>query len=190
MTRYSFAVAAVLALAAGSAQAGAIDMNLSNDLAGIEYRQSQPNNLGFNASWLHRARTDKGDFPKTANLFGLGVNVSQQASQQLQVSVGGKAVYLRHDGEGNGAFGLGGSFRYGLPGNERVGLGGRLYFAPRVTSFGDLEGYLETGVRLDYLVLRQAAIYVGYRDIQVDVKDVKGSLKFDSQAHVGLELLF
>lgn len=190
MKRVSLLAAAMMAATAGVAQAGALDLGLNNDTFAMEYRQSQPNYLGFNLGWVHRTDTSKGDYPKGADLYSMGLNVTQQSTQQLQVSLGAKAIYLDYDNGGDGALALGGSFRYGLPGNERVGIGGRLYFAPRVTSFSEMQNYLETGIRLDYLVMiRQAAVYVGYRNVTVDYKTVK-NVEFDNDVHVGMELLF
>ena len=70
-------------------------------------------------------------------------------------------------------------------------LGGRAwaFYAPTVSSFSDLDGYLEYGVSVDYQLIRQAFIVLGYRKLEAEL-DVGADAKIESSGFFGLRMVF
>ena len=72
---------------------------------------------------------------------------------------------------------------------NRFGIGGDVFYAPKITSFLDSEEYTEWNVRADYQLLAQGFIYIGYRRVETKIKD-KGTYQIDDNVHLGMKLLF
>ena len=67
-----------------------------------------------------------------------------------------------------GALGVGGMVDARIPAYNRIGGGAYLYWAPSVSSFGDVDGHFEYGLNAGYQILRNATLYAGYRQVKVD----------------------
>lgn len=107
----------------------------------------------------------------------------------FQVGLGGRLQYVETDPASGGAITIGAWGRYTFPGADRFALAGSIYFAPDVTSFGDLENYLEFGIRAEYEVLRNASLYLGYRNVEADF-DVFDDAELDDGLHLGMQFNF
>lgn len=93
-------------------------------------------------------------------------------------------------GDANGgALALGGSIDARLPAFNRIGMIAYVYGAPKASAFGDLEGYLEYSAGIDYQVLQAASVYLGYRQLKIDVDGV-GDFTVDNGWHLGMRLQF
>lgn len=88
-----------------------------------------------------------------------------------------------------GALALGFGFKYIFPGNTPLALGGDLYFAPDITSFGDSDGLLDYRLRAEIDVLPSATAFIGYRAINVDLSNV-GDYDIDENIHLGIRFQF
>lgn len=187
MRPVSLVVAAALGLGAFAADAGQLDLNLSNDTVRLGIAQKlTPTGLEAGGHFLHHQ--DHG------NVGGLEIHLVDDASPgrgALDVGVGARAyVYDSDDrNEDGGGLGVGGKFRWTWPTHNRIGIGGFVYYAPPVVSFDEIDSLVDTGVRLEYLVLRRAGVYVGYRYVAVELKNGDDDT-FDSGAHVGFTLRF
>ena len=84
---------------------------------------------------------------------------------------------------------LGGMVEARLPAFNRIGAIGYAYGAPKASTFGDFEGWLEYAVGVDYQVLKGASVYLGFRQVKVDVENF-GNFTVDSGWHFGLRLNF
>jgi hypothetical protein len=54
----------------------------------------------------------------------------------------------------------------------------------------DADSFQETGVTIDYQVLPQAFVYVGYRQIEVDIDNSPDNVELEDDAHLGFKMLF
>jgi len=181
-----------LLFVAGAAQAEGLDINLS----------SQALRGAFSGSL-----TDI--FPRLGGLYEMGVLAGEEESRNyfqghggllvtgdagaeranVTAGLGGRIAVLDVEEVTGGALALGGMVEARLPAFNRIGAVLYAYGAPKASSFGDLEGYLEYSLGLDYQVLRAASVYLGYRQLKVDVKDV-GNFTVDNGWHLGLRLTF
>ncbi len=107
----------------------------------------------------------------------------------VAAGLGVRAVYIGRDDDSGGAAALGGQVEVRLPGYERVGFSLYGYGAPDVTSFGQVDKYYEVGVGVDYQLLKDASVYVGYREVRIDIANLT-DVKADDSVHVGLRLSF
>ncbi len=107
----------------------------------------------------------------------------------VAAGLGLRGVYVGRDHDSGGAVALGGQAEVRFPGYDRIGFTIYGYFAPEVVSFGDVEKYHELGIAVDYQVLKDAAVYIGYREVKTDIGNFRG-VKADDSVHVGLRLSF
>jgi hypothetical protein len=107
----------------------------------------------------------------------------------VAAGLGIRAVYIGRDDDSGGAVALGGQIETRFPGYERIGFSVYGYVAPEVTSMGQVEKYHELGVGVDYQLLKDASIYLGYREIKTTIAEHDG-IKADDSVHVGIRLSF
>ncbi len=180
----------ILAVAATGAHAGQLDINLSDDTLKGAFA---------------------GDLPSETmgGQYDLGVLVGEKSSLEFQqvhagllvtgdagardatvtAGLGGRVFLLSGDGADGGGLALGGMVDARLPSFNRIGMIAYLYGAPEASTFGDLDGWYEYAVSLDYQVLQAASVYLGYRQVKVDVEGA-GTYTVDTGFHLGLRLKF
>lgn len=196
MKLHNVVAAAVLSLAAGAAQAEALNLDLSGRALHANFQGSL---------------TDI--FPRLGGMYDFGGILGEQdnskykeghagilvtgdaGAQDANVIAGlGGRIAVVDDRPGNGPFtgsalALGGQIEARLPAFNRIGVLGYVYGAPKASSFGDLTGYLEFSVDADYQVLRTASVYAGYRSLKINVEGF-GNDTVDTGFHLGLRLNF
>lgn len=185
--RYSLILLLTLTTVPALAVGGEFDINLNTDaIRVIIAGQLSESKFRVDGGWLYEQ--DRGD------VGHIGLHLVGEAStgkQPVLAGLGGRMLYLNSDvANADGyALALGGFFNYTLTAHNRIGFGGDLYFAPEILSGGDAEGYLEFGAWLGYNILRDATVYVGYRDISADFEQASG-VTLDSGLNVGFRLRF
>lgn len=192
-------IAAVLSLlaAAGAARAEGLDFNLSDQaLRGAFAGDLTDVFPRIGGQWDAGVLLGEEDERNFTQLHG-GVLVTGDAgAAQANViaGLGARIAFVDTDapaaGDANGgALALGGSVDARLPAFNRIGFIAYAYGAPKASSFGDFEGYLEYAGGIDYQVLQAASVYLGYRQLKIDAKDV-GDFTVDNGWHLGLRLSF
>lgn len=192
MPRYLWLAGLLMVAMLQPAQANELDLNLNNDTIRLSY-------LGDLSSRgaMKNATTDIGflytdNDPDDVYMGHAGIMVFGDAGAQkanIRVGLGGRLQYLDAGAEDAFALSIGASAIVRVPGFERIGGGAYIQYAPDVTSFSNLEQFLEYGITVDYQILRPAYVYLGYRQIKIDVERT-GSFTVDTGLHVGLKLQF
>jgi hypothetical protein len=181
-----------LALTATTADAEGLDINLSGQALRGLYAGSL-SNLFPRVNGVYElgaivGEEDERDFVQAhAGLLATGDAGAAQAN--VIAGLGGRVAVLDNDGVTGGALALGGMFEGRLPAFNRIGAIAYAYGAPKASSFGDLEGYLEYAFGIDYQVLQTASVYAGFRQLKIDAKGL-GELTVDNGWHLGLRLNF
>ena len=93
------------------------------------------------------------------------------------------------DGADAGAIAVGGKIHYAPPALRGVGFGANAYYAPKVTSFSDAEGFTEYNLLVDYQLMPQALLYLGYREIRTDIENA-GWVDVDDGGYLGVQFRF
>lgn len=147
------------------------------------------NGRGLNADFGILYNEDPEQLDDTLVHAGLMVNGENWSkSGTFDISLGGRMIYSSPGELDLSALAIGGSLRFSPV--HRLGIGGSAFYAPDIISFMDAENYGEITLRLDYQVLPQAFVFVGYRNVEVDIVDGPRNVELDEGAHVGMKLLF
>lgn len=172
-----------------SAMGQDLDINLNGDTVLFQYgaRVKGPTHFNkgeVNASALFNSGDDY--------LLGAGARVSGAAgtgSPGLDVGVGAKLFGGSVDSQGVIALTLNGLARYSPPPLPRLGIRGDLYYAPDIVTFVDGTSYFQGEVRVEYEVLPESFVYVGYRRLRIGLKG-RATATVDSRAHIGIQMHF
>jgi len=182
--------AAGLLLLAGvstSALADNLDINLRNDALRATYSMELSNSMSTDFGFLYNDDEEQlDDVMLHAGLMVSGENWSDKGT--FDISLGGRAIYTTPGAVDLAAVAFGGKLRFSPV--HRLGIGGSAFVAPSITSMMDADGYREFGVQVDYQMLPQAFVYVGYRNIEVDIVDGPDDVELDEGVNVGFKLLF
>lgn len=177
-----------LGLAAFSAQAENVDINLSDETLRGAYTAPFPRLNGVYELGLMLGERGEEKFQQ---LHGGLLVTGDAGAREANVSagLGGRVFALLGDNIDGGGLGLGGMVEARLPAFNRLGVVAYGYWAPEASTFGDFEGWFEYAAGLDYQVLKGASVYAGYRQLKVDVENF-GNFTVDSGWHAGLRLNF
>ncbi|OPX54144.1 YfaZ precursor [Oceanospirillum multiglobuliferum] len=178
------ALAAVCASMVATAQAATVDLNINNDTVRAEYDAPLPQNrLSVSVGGLYHEENSA-----TTTLAMVGAH-TQEDTATYSMGVGGKGYWLNATGSVSGlALGLGVQGSVSIPQIPQVRVGGHFYYAPRVISFGDIDGLSDLEVRGYYQLLKDADVYLGYRKLGVDVGSNSDDL--ESGFNVGFVMHF
>jgi hypothetical protein len=173
----------VTAVSSGAC-ADSLDINFHDDAARITFDGNPQPGVDYE---LGHFFTEKGEqtFVTHAGIHVSGENWSKEGT--FEIGLGGRALYVHTKPYDAAAIALGARMRFSPV--HRLGLGGSAYYAPSILSSMDGKNYREASINVDYQVLPQAFIYVGYRWINVDFQEVT-DVTFDDSAHLGMKLVF
>jgi hypothetical protein len=171
-----------------AALADAFDINLRDTSAQLQYSAAMGHStLGKSEMHFGYLYTSK-----TNSYADLGILVKDEVSADapgLTVGVGIKGLLAKVNTNRTTALALGGLVRYSPPAAPRLGIVGTAYWSPSIMTFGDADRTVETGARVEYEVIPQATAYVGYRKINVGLKNA-GEALLEEGAHIGVRLTF
>ena len=181
-----------LGLAAFAARAESIDINLSDEalrgvFAGPLNHVFPRLNGEYDFGWLTGENHSVHYNQLHAGLLVTGDAGARDAN--IVAGLGGRIVLLDAEDVDGGALALGGMVDARLPAFNRIGVIAYLYGAPKASSFGDYDGYLEYAINADYQVLQGASIYLGWRQVKVDIEGA-GNFTVDTGFIGGLKLSF
>lgn len=173
--------------------ADSLDVSLSNDVAQFQYIAPM-GHVGQGKSEAHMGFL----YNNSNNVLGdIGLLVMNNGGNTAAVSfgVGIKVVAATIEKNNTMALALGGQARLSPSDDKKLGIIGQLYFAPDVVTFGDADRFIETGVRVEYEIMQQAAAYVGYRKIKFNVNALPApfpavGMVLDEGIHAGVRVAF
>lgn len=191
--------AAALAALAQTASAEEFDINIGKDsvrgvLAGPLTRLVSDVSGQYDLGVIYKdGKKNSADPQDTALTLGhVGVLATGDVGAkgaEAAAGLGVRVIVADRGSATGGALALGGQFKLRLPGFERVALSGYGYLAPSILSFSDVKNYSEFALDVELEVVRAAAVYAGYRRVNLK-PDPAGPSKADDGAHIGLRLTF
>jgi len=164
-----------------------IDVTLSNTSAQFRYLHHANSDFGqteIDAGFLY---TESNDF-----LLMLGIQAKGEAgsgSPGLNAGVGVKGFTANTDAYDLLAFAIGGELHYSPPSLPRLGFRGQIYHAPGIVTFLDADDFTYVAASVEYEVLPQATVYLGYRSAKSGIQR-QGSSTIDDDTHIGLRIVF
>jgi hypothetical protein len=174
----------LLAAISSGAAADSLDINLHDEALRATYAVIPPARRGVEVEIGHYFNEDD-QFITHLGMHVSGENWSQRGV--FDIGLGGRLVYVNTDPFDEAALAVGMRLRFSPV--QRLGVGGSIYYAPQIVTFMDGENYQEATLSVDYQVLPQAFVYVGYRNIEVDFDKAK-DVELDDKVHIGMRLLF
>lgn len=182
------AVAAASICWSVAGQAATADVSLNDDAARFAFGSYVGNAGGgrtqFDAGLLYNNDSD------SVIHTGLHlVDVIAANTSGVQAAIGGRLYYADAASTNTLALGLGGQLRVTLPQtSNRVALALHGHYAPGIVTFWDGESLSEVGARVEYSLMNQARVYLGYRDLTVKLG--KKHYAVDEAGHIGLAIDF
>lgn len=196
--------AAVLLPLNSVAYSAGLDISLSNETAALNYVFDSTNivqggadisvGVFYNDKESNGVDTDvilgQGKFLVTGNMKG--------TQKRVKLSAGAKALLGQLDidapGVKNkdlGGVAIGGRAAYVIPSqNTPMAAYVEGYIAPKITSFGDSEGYTEFTIGYEAEIAPSAKGYIGYRLMEMEFKNTSGDVELDDNIHLGLLFTF
>lgn len=171
-----------------TAVADTLDLNLRDTSAQLQYGASMGRDtLGKSELHLGVLYANQNNF-----LTDFGLLVQDQVSNKVPivtVGIGIKAVAARTNASNVSAIAIGGQLGVKPFADPRFNLVGQVYVSPNILTYGGARRYIETIARLEYEIIPQALVYIGYRSTSFDL-NLKPDTKLDDGLHVGIRLTF
>jgi len=179
------------------ANSGEISLNDSSFKLQVDWSLGN-NGIETEAAILHHE--DRGDVASFAAMkFGNAGN------EGLEAGIGVKLAYVDPDyspevviaifpppdfsSPSGAAVALGGKVRYVPAEYNRLNVGAYAWFSPDVLTLDKLDKYQELGVYVGYNVIRDADLFVGYRNVKAGFKSYP-DITLDSGLHIGMRASF
>lgn len=177
-----------LGLSTVPAFAQAVDLNMNGKSLRLNYSAPLPS---FGARYeLGGLISDQGEENVVQTHAGLLVTGDAGAREaNVTAGLGGRLVLLDAGPISGGGLAVGGMVEARLPAYNRLGMNSYLYWAPGASAFGDLAEHMEYALSVDYDVIRNASIYLGYRQIRVKL-DQGPRVTAETGFHFGMRLRF
>jgi hypothetical protein len=178
---------AIMLFMSGAAFAQDVEVTLGNKSARFMYITEafgqDFGRLEMEAGFLYTESNDK--------LVNLGLLVrGESVSVPMVVSLGARAYFARLKTYTVGAVAIGGDLLFNPELWGGFGVGANYYVAPGVVSFRDAKDLTEYGAYLNYQITQQAQVSLGFRTIEVKIKNGVGNLQLDNGGYFGLNLSF
>ncbi len=186
--RYALFLGLVL-MTTSAVKADTLDLNLNNDSVQLLYISPFTSDEGLGGASLEvgMVYTEADDY-----LGIIGLDIKGEAgsgSPGLIAGVGVRGYGVGTNRADIGALAIGGLLQYSPPSLSRLGIVGQIYYSPEILTFMDGEHLQSAEFRVEYKVLTQAVVYLGYRNIDADL-DNGGSIDIDDGGHLGLRFMF
>ncbi|WP_428309163.1 YfaZ family outer membrane protein [Hydrocarboniphaga sp.] len=194
MTKLHGWLAAVLLTAAAlPAKAETLDLNINDDAVFGQF--SGPLSHVFNNADGEYQLGGLYSDDKNLSLTNLhaGFMLSGDAGAQeakLTAGIGLRGQYTDTKVDTGGGAAIGGQFDVRFAGFDRLGFQGYVWYQPKVLGLGDIDSQLDWALTADYQILRNAAVYLGYRKVRIDSSKNHGNYTADDGAIFGLRLTF
>lgn len=184
-TLRNIAMALGLSVATGSALAGgALDLSLKSEMVRVEHEAVLVGSGAF--------LTVGGLFTQNGkSLVSVGLNGVDTSSENIEWNGGlGVKGFLWNSGETYVSAAVGGFARYAPYNLNGLGFEGSFYMSPSILSFNGADSFQELVVRVNYKVMPQARIFMGYNDASGSLKTGGGRQTIDKGVHVGFRVQY
>ncbi len=174
-------LAIILLATTGAVKANGLDIFINNNTVSVDYLTTfRGSDIGF--GYL---TSTSGNWVANASLLVLGREYG--SGSKMEGGLGAKVYFSSAGGNSITAAAIGGQATY-FPQSSKFGVGGYLYFAPDIITFGGT-GLTEYGIRAEYQMIETASAYVGLHNITI-TPDAGGTVKIDDGLHIGVNLRF
>lgn len=170
--------------------ADTVDINLRDNSVQFQYGVSigrdSLGSSGLHMGYLYTNNNDR--------FVDFGILVKEEVGSSNSgvtagVGIKGVVASLNNNNFNTAALALGGQIRFSPAAANRLGIIGQVYFSPNIVTYRDAERFAEAVARLEYEIIPQAVVYLGYRRTSFSI--VMGSeAVLDSGLHAGVRMTF
>ncbi|MGF1546176.1 MAG: hypothetical protein ACFCUG_02485 [Thiotrichales bacterium] len=182
------ASAILLALAPG-AQSATLEVTVGDDTVGAELFVDS-SFVGIGSAEFSLGGLINDDKDKVLSL-GLLSRAPPTADNPFAAALGIKffAADIDQPNADSHALTLGLELMHHIPARWPMAIGGRVFYAPNITTWGDGRNFLETGARFEINFLPNAAAFLGYRRISTKLEG-GSTYEIDDAGHLGVRIQF
>ena len=188
-----FGIVLFLSSAYLPALAGGLDISLSDESAEIVYLIDSDAKIGVGGADLAIGAffNENDDIVLNAGILVSGHSTGKNRALQFG---GGAKAYLGEldlpEEDSLGAIAIGGKIGYIFPANTPMAISLEAYIAPDITSFNDISQLLEWVARFEIEVAPTTRLYVGYRNLEVELENSDTDYELDDTAILGVRFSF
>ncbi|TJY60840.1 hypothetical protein E4T66_09275 [Sinimarinibacterium sp. CAU 1509] len=192
MNKFQGVFGVLLCVLAGTAHAEILDLSLRDNSYRLAFygplsRFASETTGQYDAGII--VRPERKDDLLVGHVGALVTGDAGMRDFNLAAGLGLRGVYIGRDHDSGGAAAVGGQAEARFPGYDRIGVSVYGYYAPKILSFGEFDGYHEVGTAVDYQVVPNASVYIGYRNVKVSLEN-GGDITADNGLHVGFRFKF
>ena len=170
-----------------AALASEFDMRISDDAIHANYSVANSAGTGqFGLGYFYKNED------QAINILNLDLHTKGQtaiANLPTTVGIGFQANLFKEDEIKGSAIGIGGSVRVNLPEIPGLSIETALHYAPEVLAFGDSDEFRRFRLQVNYRIIENADLSLGYRYLNVGIEDADNHT-FESGAFLGVKLAF
>ncbi|MBT8140072.1 MAG: hypothetical protein KJP25_09900 [Gammaproteobacteria bacterium] len=158
-----------------------IELAISNDMIDLRFRAEYERDFSGTFAFLH---ADFKDIESDQVSYGFE---TRGQIENVIVKLGSRLFFIdagRADGFG-AALGVGAEAFI----VEKVSATGQFYYSPQIITGGDLESTLDAEVRVNYQLIENGALFIGYRVYEIDAEK-GGSVDIYDDPYLGIKFTF
>ncbi len=167
-------------------QANELDFRISNDWVNAQYNlthSESKSTVGF--GYLYK--DDDGSI-NVANIDLLAKGQTALANMPATIGIGLQGDYIKAGEFKASALAVGGTFRLNIPEAPGISVEAALFYAPDVIAFDDADELRRIRMQVNYRIIENADLSLGYKYINVGVKETGDNETIESGAFIGLRL--
>ena len=153
-------VAIMLSACSSVSLANELELGISDEFIELKLTQEYDDDFSGSFGLLH-ADSDDIDSKQLSYRF-----YTQDEVDEYDLQLGAQVFWL--DVESEDGFGVSLGLAAGRQLAGKLGVVGSIYYAPDILTSGDFENGLELDLKLNYQLLENGAIFVGFRKIEAD----------------------
>ncbi|MGM0624063.1 MAG: YfaZ family outer membrane protein [Campylobacterota bacterium] len=152
-----------------------------NDVYNLDYTSK----YYFGAGFLRTSQSGEDNH----NLMNLNLKVMNTFpnAKGLTFGMGLKALYLDHSHADMNALALGLMAKYDIL--PKLNIDASIHYAPKVLTYRDGDSHREFDINLNYAVINNGYVYIGYRDLETKL-DHNGEIEYNENPYIGFKFLF
>jgi hypothetical protein len=163
-----------------------LEVNAKVDLANINYN-IEPDTMFLGAKFLY-VDEDKSNNKNMHHFYEVNFLMMREVKDGLKFGLGLKVNHAKDFISSP----LGFEFSYKIPNTDVIPIyfNGQYYYATKVLSYNDAETFMEYRINVDFEVIENGLLTVGYRKIDTNYEDKRGDITFNSSFFAGLKIKF
>ena len=179
-------ISSLAAITSVNAHSNELDLRISNDWVHTNFTVSHPKSKSaFGLGYFYK------DEDESINVANIDLHAKGQTAignLPTTVGIGFEGTYFKSGETKGSAVGIGGTVRVNLPDTPGLSIETALHYAPDVLSFSDADEFRRLRAHVNYRIIENADISIGYKYINVGIAESDQNVTLESGAFLGFKL--